>query len=149
MREAAGPFTISLFTTPEALAIGPADLSVLVEQGGGGPVLLDADVALTLTPRDCEGPPIQVRLTHAAATNRLLDEVQISLPCAGVWQARLMVREGGREANIATELTVTEHSSRRGTIWLFALLPGCIVALFLWIQAEKHRAGKLRALQPV
>ena len=91
---------------------------------------------------------MHVRLTHTAATSRLLDAAQISLPCADVWRTSIMVREGGRESTIATDLTVAEHSSRRGTIWLFALLPACVVAIFLWIHAEKRYPAMRRALLP-
>ncbi len=54
MRQAAGPFVVSLFTTPESLGVGQADLSAMIEEQGGSKVLLDADVVITLTPEDGE-----------------------------------------------------------------------------------------------
>ena len=65
MRQAAGPFVVSLFTAPESPAVGPADLSVMVEEQGS--VLLDANVVVTLTPEDADVAPVVARLSYAHA----------------------------------------------------------------------------------
>ena len=135
MREAAGPFVVSLFSTPETLGVGQADLSVMVEEQGS--VLLHPDVRITLTPED-GGAPMVANLSHAHATNRLLQDA-VDLPHAGRWRAVVLVRDAGREASAATELSVSSDSARRGTIWTFLLLPVCAVALFGWVQRLKRR----------
>jgi hypothetical protein len=146
MRQAAGPFVVSLFTTPESLAVGPADLSVMVE--GQGSVLLDADVVVTLMPEDARVAPVVAQLSHAHATNGLLQDAVVELPRAGRWHAVVHVSHAGREASIATDLAVANYSSRRGTVWLFAVLPVCVIALFAWVQTEKRRARRRRTLSP-
>jgi hypothetical protein len=148
MRQAAGPFVVSLFTTPESLAVGPADLSVMVEEQGGNSVLLDPDVVVTLTPEDASSAPVIAHLSHAHATNRLLQDAVVQLPRAGRWRAVIHVRETGREASVATELTVANYSARRGTVWFFAMLPVCAIALFAWVQVAKQRACRRRMLSP-
>jgi hypothetical protein len=148
MRQAAGPFVVSLFTTPESLAVGPADLSVMVEEQGSGGVLLDADVVVTLTPENAGVAPVVARLSHAHATNRLLQDAVVQLPHAGRWHAVIHVSEAGREASASTDLTVASYSARRGTVWFFAALPICVVALFAWVQVAKQRARRRRMLSP-
>jgi hypothetical protein len=148
MRQTAGPFVVSLFTTPEALAVGPADLSVMVEEQGSSTVLLDADVAVTLTPEDEGWAPVAAHLSHAHATNRLLEDAVVQLPHAGRWRAVLRVSEAGREASVATDLTVASYSARRGTAWLFAALPVGAIALFVWVQVAKRRLRRRRLLRP-
>jgi hypothetical protein len=148
MRQAAGPFVVSLFTTPESLAVGPADLSVMVEEQGSGEVLLDADVVIVLTSEDAGSAPVIAHLSHAHATNRLLQDAVVQLPHAGRWHAGLHIREAGREASASTDLTVANYSARRGTVWLFAILPICVVALFAWLQVAKQRARRRRMLSP-
>ena len=149
LRQAAGPFVVSLFTTPESLAVGPADLSVLVEEQGGSGVLLDPDVVLTLTPEDdASSAPVIAHLSHAHAANRLLQDAVVQLPRAGRWRAVIHVRENGREASVATELTVANYSARRGAVWFFAVLPVCAIALFAWVQVAKQRARRRRMLSP-
>jgi hypothetical protein len=148
MRQVAGPFVVSLFTTPESLAVGAADLSVMVEGQGSGTVLLDADIVITLTSADVGIAPVVAHLSHAHATNRLLQDAVIQLPRAGRWHADIHVREAGREANASTVLTVANYSARRGTVWLFAILPVCAIALFAWVQVAKERARRRRMLGP-
>jgi hypothetical protein len=146
MRQAAGPFVVSLFTAPESLAVGPADLSVMVEEQVS--VLLDADVVVTLTAEDAASAPVIAHLSHAHATNRLLQDAVIQLPHAGRWRAVIHVSEAGREATTSTVLTVANYSARRGTVWLFAILPICAIALFAWVQVAKRRARRRRILNP-
>ena len=148
MRQAAGPFVVSLFSTPESLAVGPADLSVMVEEQASGEVLLDADVVIILTSEDGGSAPVIAHLSHAHATNRLLQDAVVQLPHAGHWHAVIHVREAGRDATTSTVLTVANYSARRGTVWFFAILPICAVALFAWVQLAKQRARRRRTLSP-
>jgi hypothetical protein len=148
MRQAAGPFVVSLFTAPESLAVGSADLSAMVEEQASGEVLLDADVVIVLTSEDAGSAPAIAHLSHAHATNRLLQDAVVQLPHAGRWHAVIHIRQAGREASVATDLTVANYSARRGTVWFFAILPICVVALFAWMQLAKQRARRRRMLSP-
>jgi hypothetical protein len=146
LREAAGPFVVSLFTTPESLAVGPADLSVMVEEQGS--VLLDPDIVVTLTPEDAGVAPVIAHLSHVHATNQLLQDAVVQLPRAGRWHTVLHVSKAGHEASVATDLTVASYSARRGTVWFFLLLPACAIALFAWVQVVKRRMRRRRMLHP-
>jgi hypothetical protein len=146
MRRVAGPFVVSLFTTPESPAVGPADLSVMVEEQGS--VLLDADVVVTLTPEDAGIAPVVAHLSHAHVTNRLLQDAVIHVPRGGRWHTVVHVSERGREATAATDLMVASYSARRGTVWFFLLLPVCAVALFAWVQIAKRQMRRRRMLHP-
>jgi hypothetical protein len=148
MRQAAGPFVVSLFSTPESLAVGPADLSVMIEDQGSGEVLLDADVVIVLTSEYAGSVPVIAHLSHAHATNRLLQDAVVQLPHAGRWHAVLHVRDAGRAASASTDLMVANYSARRGTVWFFAILPICVAALFAWVQVVKQRARRRMTLSP-
>ena len=148
MRQVAGPFVVSLFTAPESLAVGPADLSVMVEEQGSNEVLLDADVVVTLTSEDARTAPVIAHLSHVHSTNRLLEDAVIQLPHAGRWHAVIHIREAGREATASTDLMVANYSARRSTVWLFAILPICAIALFAWVQVAKRRARRRKVLNP-
>lgn len=143
-RQAAGPFTVSLFTTPEVLAVGAADLSVMVEERDSGRVLLDADTVIILTPVDPDGvAPVIAHLSHAHAANRLLEDAVVQLPRSGRWHAVIRVSQGGREVSLPTDLIVASYSARRGTVWFFALLPVCAIALFASLQGAKRRIRRV------
>jgi hypothetical protein len=146
-RQAAGPFIVSLFTTPESLGVGQADLSAMVEEQGGSKVLLDADVVITLTAEGGAGQPIVAHLSHAHATSRLLQDAVVELPHSGRWRAVIQVNEAGRQASTVTDLMVGDHSARHGTVWVFALLPAFVIGLFAWVQLAKATARR-RGLLP-
>jgi hypothetical protein len=149
MRQAAGPFVISLFTQPESLGLGQADLTAMIEEQGSGKVLLDSDVVITLTPEDEQGKPIVVHLSHAHASNRLLQDAVVQLPRAGRWRTAIQVNDSGRSASVTTDLTVGDYSARRGTVWVFALFPVFAIALFAWVQIGKRSARGRDAFSPV
>jgi len=50
LHEAQGPFSVTVFVSPEAVRGGLADVSVLVQWRKNGEVVLDADVSLALDP---------------------------------------------------------------------------------------------------
>ena len=120
----------------------------MVEEQGSDSVLLDADVVVTLTSEDARVAPVIAHLSHAHTTNRLLEDAVVQLPQAGRWRAVIQVSEAGREVSVTTVLMVANYSARRGTVWLFAVLPVCAIALFTWVEVAKRRARRLRALTP-
>jgi hypothetical protein len=147
MRTQAGPFTISLFTSPDTLAAGPIDASVLVQDSTGRDVLMDARVTLALTPPHADASSIVVLLSHAQATNKLLQAAQIDLPTAGKWRVDVQVEQGGRRANCTTELEIVPRTSPWGTVWFFALLPAAVLLLFAGVQVRKSKIARRRHTQ--
>jgi hypothetical protein len=129
--------------------VGQADLSAMVEERESGKVLLDADVVITLTPENGQGKPMVTYLSHAHATNRLLQDTVVQLPRAGRWRAVIQVSDAGRAASMATDLTVGDYSARRGTVWVFALLPVFAIALFAWTQSAKRAVRSRKVLSQV
>jgi len=142
-----GRLWVSLFTTPESLAVGPADLSVMVEEQGSGEVLVDADVVIVLTSEDARTAPVIAHLSHAHATNRCCRMLSSSCPMQDAGTLSFN-REARREASVSTDLTVANYSARRGTVWLFAIPAICVVALFAWLQVAKQGARRRRMLSP-
>ncbi|MGI8769860.1 MAG: hypothetical protein ACR2JE_00310 [Acidobacteriaceae bacterium] len=147
MRTQAGPFTVSLFTLPDTLAAGPVDVSVLVHDSGSSDVLMDAAVTLTLTPPQPDAKPIVVRLSHAQATNKLLQAAQIDLPAPGKWRVDVQVEQGGHRARCTTQLEIVPRASPWGTIWFFALLPPAVLLLFTGVQVRKAKIARDRRAQ--
>src|SRR5215510_553694 len=50
LREVQGPFSITVFSSPEAASGGLTDVSALIQERESGKVILDADVRLALSP---------------------------------------------------------------------------------------------------
>lgn len=130
LREASGPFVVTVFTAPETLRAGPVDTSVLVQDPETGRVILDATVNLALQPVAGTGPGFQARATHVQARNKLLQAVTIDVPAAGWWTMQISVSRDGAQAVLATKLLVLPAAPRLAAIWPFVILPPVAIALF-------------------
>lgn len=107
---AAGSLVVTLFTAPVPLRVGPADLSVLVQDRTSRSALLDATVHLQLEPArrsdptTASAPAHEQRAAHDAASHRApgwADPVQISPGRMGPGQAE--AREHPSSAPAAPE----------------------------------------------
>src|ERR1041385_2845167 len=52
LREVQGPFSVTLFSSPETASGGFTEVSALIQEKESGKVILDADVRLALIPPD-------------------------------------------------------------------------------------------------
>src|SRR2546427_7771888 len=96
LRESAGAFTITVFTSPDPIAAGPIDVSVLVQDRADGAPILDGRVNLRLASPSGRGDADRVpeaTATHDAATNQLLYAAWIDVG-AGHWGLRVVVERG-------------------------------------------------------
>ena len=129
IQEDAGPFRITVWSAPEPLRVGAADLSVLVQRRGEGSPSLDAEVELRLDGPEAQ-PPIEARATREQATNELLYAAAVTLPAAGTWRLRASVREGADAVEVAGDLPVAPPLPRLWTLWPYLALPPAAVAAF-------------------
>jgi len=133
-----GPFRIAVFSAPEPLRAGAADLSVLVQRRDGDRALLDAEVEIRLV-----GPPpaapIDVQATRENATNKLLYAALVDIPAAGPWTLRVTVRHDGETAVVSGELEVARSMPRLVALWPYLVLPLGVVAVFALHERLTHR----------
>ena len=135
--QAAGPFQVTLFTAPEPLTPGPADFSVMVQDGTSNQVLQDADIEITLT-----GPDARVVVAQARAglaTNKLLQAANVTLPVVGAWHVSVQVKQGGRVGSCDGDVVVGAGSRKSSLVWIFSLLPVFATMLFVLNQKQKNK----------
>jgi hypothetical protein len=152
LREAQGPFAVTVFSSPEAAAGGVADVSVLIQGKETGQVVLDADVSLALSPPDglatkqsdelCRLSTAAMRLTdginHVAsiratreqASNKLLYAAPVELDVPGVWKLQVLVSRGIDTARFDCFIPVTLRSGALANVWPYLALPPLAIALF-------------------
>ncbi|MGA7521149.1 MAG: hypothetical protein WBW84_01620 [Acidobacteriaceae bacterium] len=135
-REAAGPFEVTLFTTPDPLTKGRADFSVAVERAGEPGLVEDAQVDLILTRADGQAGKIVLQASHAAATSKWLQAANFSLPAAGLWRVTVQVRRGQETGQCSGELRVRAAGARD---WTWDVLPVPLAGLFLLLHANRKR----------
>jgi hypothetical protein len=134
---AAGPFVISIFTAPELLAVGAADVSALVQSRDDGAVVLDATIDLRLVGPD--GVEHRLAATHAAATNHLLSAATVELLEAGPWRLEVTARRGAIAATVDCAFEVAAPTAGAGSHWPLLALPALCVALFFWRERLRRR----------
>ena len=132
---AAGPFLVTLFTTPEPLTPGPSDFSVMIQDAKTGDILSDAAVSLQLTSN--QGATINAVASHGIATNRLLQAAQFDIPSSGNWHVHLDVTQGTQTSSLVEDISVQPGSRKAALAWVFALLPVLAVLLFILHQRQK------------
>jgi hypothetical protein len=138
LRQASGPFVVTVFTAPETLRAGPIDTSVLVQDRETGRVVLDAAVNLAVQPVGGTGARFQTRASHAQARNKLLQAVTVDIPAAGWWTMQISVSRNGVQAVVAAKVLVLPAAPRLAGIWPFLMLPPVAIALFALHQALRR-----------
>jgi hypothetical protein len=126
-----GPYTVTVFSAPTPLRVGPIDLSVLVQRDGT-PVL-DLPVSMVLRSDETR---LEAAATHAAATNKLLYAAPLVLPAAGRWVVNVTVgvESVGFEMDAEPALGVL-------AFWPYLVLPFVAIALFVLHQWLLHHKG--------
>lgn len=161
LRETQGPFSVTVFTSPEAAAGGLADLSVLVQGSESGKVVLDADVTFTLSPPVgemkqadvfCSVPtaamPLpdgisnlaSVRASREQASNKLLYAAPVQLNTPGDWKLHVVVSRGADTARFNCLLPVTLASGKLTGLWPYLLFPPLAIAAFSvnqWLRGRR------------
>jgi hypothetical protein len=150
LREASGPFLVTVFAAPETLRVGMIDTSVLVQDRKTGTVVLDTAVNLELQPMANTNPPFSIRARLGQARNKLLQNVTVNVPTSGWWAVKIFVRRGREEVVLATKLLIMPAASRLAALWPFLILPPFAIGLFALHQALRHSRllCDVRSLRP-
>jgi hypothetical protein len=138
-RRNAGPFWVSLFTTPAPLRPGRVDLSVVLESKANHQPLLDAAVLIAVRKDD---RTISLEATRAQATNKLLYACQANIPSSGRWDVEVIVDRNGQRASATGTLPVLDPLPPLLMYWpYFAIVP-VFILLFAIHQFLRHRENR-------
>lgn len=136
LRRDAGPFTITVFTAPEPLTAGLADVSVLVQERGSGRVALGAAVALRVRP---PGGTAWRGVEAGIGSNRLYRSAVLDVPVAGDWDLEVVVRRDGETATVTGMLPVGPAASKAAGIWPYLAAPPLLITIFAAGQVLRRR----------
>jgi hypothetical protein len=138
--EDAGPFRVAIFTAPEPLTAGPADISVLVQDGDGGHTILHGEVTLELT-----GPDGSVASARAGrhARNRLFYGATLDLQ-RGTWTVTARVRRGSAEGVTRASFEVGAAGARSFDPWPYLSIPPLAVVLYAANRGLRNRERRRR-----
>ena len=137
-RQEAGPFVITVFTSPAPLRAGPVDMSVLVQNRDTLETVLDAAVSVHLQRADSE---ITAPATRAQAQNKLLYAANIDLAEPGEWQYSVAVIHGGSHAIASGRMMAAPAGTKPASYWTYFVFPPLCIVLFgihQWL-GRRHR----------
>ena len=150
-----GDYNVTVFSDPTPLRVGPADISVFVQERQSKGLVLDADIWLEL-----EGPVSRMvrkfQLSRSAATNQWLQAATIELTRPGT--AELTVHVSGPEGSgsYSIPLEVVDALPSAWQFWPWIALPFLfllIAGLREWLilregyfssrQSQRSESGKM------
>jgi hypothetical protein len=96
----AGPYRVSAWTQPNPIRVGVLHVTVAVfeapgpgaREGETGPLVLDAQVHVTLAPLGHAADTLTAQATRKNALNKFFYETDLELPSQGQWQAVIEVQ---------------------------------------------------------
>lgn len=138
--KSAGPFVITVFTTPSPLRAGPVDLSLMIQSRDSQQPVLDCQVFVQL--RKEGATSIRSAATHEAAQNKLLYAAPVKVPEPGLWELEAAIQHGDDSINVAGEISVAPANPVLLVYWRSLALPPLFIALFAVNQWLKRRRVK-------
>jgi hypothetical protein len=148
LRQASGPFVVTLFSGSGPLRVGLIDASVLVQDRNTGNVVLDATVNLVFRPVASASRALLVSATRGQAKNKLLQAATVDVPAPGWWAIQIFVRRGGEASVFATQVLIMPAPPRLTTIWPFLILPPFAVGLFALHQTLGRSRLRISSVTP-
>ena len=137
LREQAGAYQITVFTSPTPFRAGPVDVSVLV-QDAAGECVPEARVTVRLTARETK-EFLEYRATAEAATNKLFHAAVFPLPRSGWWDMEVVVQGPHGPADLRFDIQAGEPLPRWRELWPWFVWPAFAVAIFGLHQALVRR----------
>ena len=159
VREAQGPFIITVFSAPELQQDSPVDVSVMVQERDSSDAILDANVKLMFTaPASSTAEPIDemcgvtgaarmgpdskqytVAATRGLASNKLLYAAAVKFDTAGLWQLQAFIEREGDFERIACSIPVSPPARKWVGLFPYLVLPPLLVGLFAvnqWLRGQ-------------
>ncbi|HEY3118252.1 MAG TPA: hypothetical protein VGK54_16030 [Chloroflexota bacterium] len=136
----AGPYLLTVTTSPTPLRTGLADVSVLVERSDTQNILLDAQVTVAAEPIVGTTSAALYPATHDQAINKLLYAANVNLTQSGRWQFVVQVTGNLGDATAAFQADVAEPSVFDDQ-HLIPIAVGLVIALIVWWSLRLPRRG--------
>jgi hypothetical protein len=130
LRKEAGGLVITVFASPSPLSIGPADISLLLQNRDGLDPVLDANVSL-LFRQDDSGIEFQARPTHQQARNKLLYAAPVMFSRPGGWRITVTIKRNGEETSAAGILQVIPARDKAVSYAGYLAFPPVMIVLFV------------------
>jgi hypothetical protein len=141
LRKEAGPFVITVFTSPAPLSAGPVDVSLLLQNRNGLEPVLDASISLIL--RDRSGAEIRAQPTREQAQNKLLYAAPVTFAESGKWQLDITILRNGERTGATGSIDVAPAPERAASYWSYIAFPPLMIVAFVVRERLIRRKAKV------
>jgi hypothetical protein len=135
-KKSAGPFSITVFTTPSPLRAGPVDIGLMIQSSDNQPLL---DCVSEVQLRKEGEASIRSEATHGSAQNKLFYAAQVRIPRSGVWDLEVTVSRGDDSAKVSGAITLAASNPVLLVYWRSLAIPPILILLFALNQWLKRR----------
>lgn len=146
----AGPYEITVFTSPSPIRPGTVDVSVAVYRAGSTDLLQDVTVLVTTEPPIRAGREGSYPAVRSLESNTLLYGADVTVSSPGLW--RFTVRASGPlgEGAVSFRDTAVVPGFLVGPLWMWVLLslPFLYLGAFAWRSRSQPQAASGRVLDP-
>jgi hypothetical protein len=163
LRDARGPFVITVFTAPGLVSGRASDVSVLIQRRESNEAVLDAIVSFVLTPPRssilkhtepmCGQPGLvttlgsqdgqtTIQARREQSPNKLFYTAPVNFPLTGPWELDALVRHGADSVKFTCEIPVDLPARPLAGLVPFLALPPLLVTLFAinqWLRTPHRR----------
>jgi hypothetical protein len=126
-RAPAGPYAVTVFTSPTPLVVGIADVSMSVEYADSGDLEPDARVIVTAEPTGHVGQAGVFEATHDQASDPNFYAANVRLDSSGRWQLGVQIIGRSGEGAVSFEIETAEG------IAADRVIRGVAAVAFIWI----------------
>lgn len=137
--ESAGPFKMTVFTSPDPAEVGEIHVSALIFTAEDASPVLNADVTVAFAPLGGNGPTLTEQALQGDAENNLLFEAILDVAELGNYLATVTIEDpAGQQGAASFELDVTSSGGFNWLILILALFLGS--AVLLWFVFRRKQA---------
>ncbi len=143
LSRSAGPYRVTVFTSPTPPRVGPVDVSVMVQDAATERILAGAEVTIAATDQT-SAQMVRGTATSAAATNKLLQAATLELPTTGRWRIDVRVDAAAGAGDVGFELNVAPPLPRWVAMLPWFAWPLGVVVLFAASELARSRTSETR-----
>lgn len=133
----AGPFIITVFTTPSPLRAGPVDVSLMIQSSENQQPVLDCVANVQLRKEGSRS--IGSEATHQVSQNKLFYAAPLNVTESGVWELEVAIWHGDVSASVSGPITVASSNPVLLGYWRSLAVPPVFISLFALNQWLKRR----------
>ena len=137
--QVAGPYRLTVLTSPSPVRVGLADVSVLVQKAGSDDLVQDAHVLVTVTPPGGSGRTEVYEASHDLATNKLYYAAHVDLPAEGEWGLQVEVVGEMGEGDVSFRLEASHASPLENPVLLAGAVLLPLASIGGWWVVSRRR----------